>query len=181
VTDETEKAETNPRRAFMATAVSGAIGAAVGVPALAYLASPLMKDTIDAEVEESRLGPVGRFTVGKPVKVSVTANRRDAWVTTPDVTVGSVWVVRTTTEPAEFRVMSTVCPHLGCAINKSDAGFKCPCHNSRFAETGERVHDDGPSNPSPRDMDALGHEVRDGVLFCTYRRFKAGVDAQVEA
>jgi Rieske Fe-S protein len=173
--------EDNPRRAFMASAISGAIGCAIAVPALGYLAHPARKDTIEVARGESRLGPVSRFETGKPIKVSITADRKDGWVTTRDVTIGSVWVVRTKDEPAEFKVMSTICPHLGCAVNLSDKGFKCPCHNSRFSPDGARVEDGGESNPAPRDMDAMAAEVREGVLYCTYKVYKTGTEEQVEA
>ncbi len=42
-------------------------------------------------------------------------------------------------ENDDFRVMSLRCPHLGCVV-RWDAGMQnlvCPCHGSRFADTGE--------------------------------------------
>jgi len=36
-----------------------------------------------------------------------------------------------------IRAISAVCTHLGCIIEKSEEGFRCPCHGSRFNELGE--------------------------------------------
>ncbi len=162
-------------------AVGVVIGGAVAVPGAVFLAHPLIEDTIGVSAGESRLGPVDGFEVGVPQKVSITADRRDAWVTTRGVTIGSVWVVRAKAEPAEFRVLSSICPHLGCAVNKAEEGFICPCHRSRFDVDGAKVEEGEETNPSPRPMDALEHVVRDGVLYCTFERFKSGVVEKVPA
>ena len=38
------------------------------------------------------------------------------------------------------------CPHLGCALkyNKEERSWDCPCHGSRFSETGKLL--DNPAN-----------------------------------
>ncbi|MGA8089332.1 MAG: Rieske (2Fe-2S) protein [Terracidiphilus sp.] len=42
---------------------------------------------------------------------------------------------------AGIAVFSSLCPHLGCRINKIEgAEFVCPCHGSRFNLLGELVH-----------------------------------------
>jgi len=38
-----------------------------------------------------------------------------------------------------LRVVSAICTHLGCVIEKSDNGFQCPCHGSCFNEKGEVI------------------------------------------
>lgn len=144
------------------------------VPSLAYLAHPLTAGAA-TEAVESPLGPTRKFEEGKPQKVRISATRVDAWLTQHGVEVGSVWVLK---QGDDFKVWSTVCPHLGCAIQPKEGGFQCPCHNSQFGVGGERT---GDSNPSPRDMDSLPNRVDEGVLYCTYKRFKPGVKEQVEA
>jgi len=39
------------------------------------------------------------------------------------------WVLR---DEAGLYALSAVCSHLGCTISKTDTGFECPCHGSRF-------------------------------------------------
>ena len=46
------------------------------------------------------------------------------------------------------KAISAVCTHLGCILQKSDAGFHCPCHGSRFDMNGEIL-----SGPAVRKLD----------------------------
>ena len=83
-----------------------------------------------------------------------------------DVTLGGCWLVR---EGGKVRALSTVCPHAGCAIDwdAPAKAFVCPCHDSRFSTAGEPL-----SGPSPRPMDALDVELRDGRVRVAWQRFK---------
>ena len=36
-----------------------------------------------------------------------------------------------------IRAVSAVCTHLGCIIERSDEGFRCPCHGSYYNVSGE--------------------------------------------
>ena len=48
------------------------------------------------------------------------------------------------------RVLSAVCTHLGCTIQKSENGFRCPCHGSIFDVAGKAC-----SGPATRSLDRL--------------------------
>lgn len=37
---------------------------------------------------------------------------------------------------AGYHAISAVCPHLGCVVGKTEEGFFCPCHGSRFDSSG---------------------------------------------
>lgn len=55
-------------------------------------------------------------------------------------------------ENDQFRVMSLRCPHLGCVV-RWDAEMQdlvCPCHGSRFSDTGNRTK--GPAKTGLRQM-----------------------------
>ncbi len=41
--------------------------------------------------------------------------------------------------------LSLICTHLGCIVTKTDEGFSCPCHGSKFGPEGEAI-----SGPAPR-------------------------------
>lgn len=59
-----------------------------------------------------------------------------------------------------FRAMSGVCTHLGCTVNRDDAGYRCPCHGSVFDQDGQVL-----SGPAPRPLDCYGVALtRDGRL-----------------
>ncbi len=47
-----------------------------------------------------------------------------------------------------IKAVSAVCTHLGCILQKSDTGFRCPCHGSRFSARGEAI-----SGPATRNLD----------------------------
>jgi cytochrome b6-f complex iron-sulfur subunit len=45
------------------------------------------------------------------------------------------------------RAMSAECTHLGCVLDRTEKGFQCPCHGSRFDEQGQVI-----SGPAPRSL-----------------------------
>jgi Rieske Fe-S protein len=148
-------------------ALATLVGVAIAVPAAAFLTFPTRKRTVFGGDEPLDVAKLDALPEGKPVRVTVTAPmRRDAWTSIPDVTLGACWLVRS---GESVRAMSTVCPHAGCAIDWDERGksFVCPCHDSRFSLVGERQ-----SGPSPRPMDALDVDVKEGRVAVAWRRFK---------
>jgi Rieske Fe-S protein len=148
-------------------AVATVIGVAIAVPAAAFLAFPARRRTVSGGDEPEDVAKLDALPEGKPVRVTVKAQRRvDAWTAFSDVTLGACWLVRS---GDRVRAMSTVCPHAGCAVDWDEGGqaFVCPCHDSRFSLDGERQ-----SGPSPRPLDALDVEVAEGRVAVAYRRFK---------
>jgi menaquinol-cytochrome c reductase iron-sulfur subunit len=76
-----------------------------------------------------------------------------------------------------LRVFSPLCPHLGCGYRweGTERKFKCPCHGSVYAITGEVL-----AGPAPRPLDTLPTKVENGRLLVIYEEFKAGLPAKVE-
>lgn len=99
----------------------------------------------------------GKFIVGKVEEFtdgSVTAVRD-----------GKFFLVRS---GDEFKALYQVCTHLGCLVRRTEEGFSCPCHGSKFTEDGTLL-----SSPAPRDMDEFVVEVVDGnVVVDTGKRIK---------
>lgn len=159
------------RREFLKTLGVGGLGlglgAVVAAPAAAFVAYPLMNATVTGGDELLFVGKSSDFADGKPVKVDVLADRRDAWNRVIQVKVGSAWVIR---GAGKITVFSTVCPHLGCAIDYDAPRFACPCHKSSFAADGKVAE-----GPAPRPMDELEVEEKDGRVAVRYRRFKQGI------
>ena len=44
--------------------------------------------------------------------------------------------------------ISLVCTHLGCIVSKASQGFSCPCHGSKYDESGSVI-----KGPAPRALD----------------------------
>ena len=91
--------------------------------------------------------------------------RRDHWTTqTREVTV----YLRRRGESVE--VLSAVCPHAGCHVQRKGQGFVCPCHRSGFNEHGTPL-----SGPSPRPLDPLEWRIEKGRLKVRYQSFRVGL------
>jgi menaquinol-cytochrome c reductase iron-sulfur subunit len=111
---------------------------------------------------------------GRPRKVKIVSDVRDAWKLEKDADLGAVWLIR---NGDAVRALSVVCPHLGCSVGATDdkKGFACPCHDSSFSIDGKRQ-----GGPSPRDMDSLATRITDGVVEIDFRRFRQGTPERIE-
>lgn len=146
------------RRDFMKVAIagiSGFIGAAIGLPAIAYIVGPALKKDID---EWIRLGAISKIELNNPTLFKTTIETQTGWINSEEEV--SAYVL--TENGQDFTVMSNVCTHLGCRVRwiAEQEGFFCPCHNAVFAKDGSVL--DG---PPPRPLDRFENKVEDGVLF----------------
>lgn len=154
----------------MATcALGGGVGVAVAAPAVSYLLHPVGRRTVTAAAE-----PIDAISVASlsdlPVRVPLVARSvRDAWSAATDVPLGSAWVRRD--ERGQVQALSSVCPHLGCAVafEPTAREFRCPCHESAFSVNGDRRR-----GPSERGLDPLPLTVENGRVKITWVRFRAG-------
>jgi Rieske Fe-S protein len=108
---------------------------------------------------------------------------------------GRVWVIRhrnendSSPETTEVTAFSTLCPHLGCAIQLDAKGnrFVCPCHKAAFKLDGNRDAEADPArkNHAPRGMDSLDcHLVQDATsnewwVEVTFEKFEQGLTQKV--
>jgi menaquinol-cytochrome c reductase iron-sulfur subunit len=160
------------RRGLLATiaaGVSSLLGAALSVPFLAALASPARRDAAPARPAGGFIPviPIWDLPKGQPKRVEITADDVDAWARQERRVLGAVWLIKISRE--EVKAFSTVCPHLGCAVNATQAGFACPCHTSAFSAEGQVV-----GGPSPRSMDPLEVKVEKDMVMVRYARFRQG-------
>ena len=147
-------------------ALSGAAGcAALAVPTVRFVVAPALGGAgagrwIKTVAADSLLE-------GEPKRVALVADHRDAWTLERDVELGTAWLLR---KGNEITAWSTVCPHLGCAVDKSPTGgFNCPCHDSAFDVDGRRL-----TGPSPRGLDTLPTKLEDGFVHVEFQRFRQG-------
>ncbi len=158
---------------------AGALGACVAgvtvVPALSMLTHPLRVATTSGSDAFIPAGKLAQFESTVPVKVDLFADRVDAWNRVVQVKVGSAWVMK---KGDELVAMSTVCPHLGCAIDYDgeNGKFICPCHDSFFSTEGAVE-----TGPSPRGMDKLEVQTEGDLVAIRYQRFKQGVESKEPA
>lgn len=167
-----------PRRGFLTRTAAAVAGTLAGlVPLIAGAAAaldPLRKRGLDpGMVMVTRLGAIPES--GVPKRFGVEADRVDAWTTHRSAPVGAVYLRRTRDGVTALNV---VCPHAGCFVGLASdrSRFACPCHGSSFDLDGA-VND--PASPSPRDMDRLEVEVRNGdEVWVRYQNFLPGRKTQ---
>ena len=169
------------RRTFLKTLgawLNGLVGLAVGIPGIRFLLDPLRRAPHKRGF--IRVGPLASVIAGRPQRVTVLADRWDAYTHHPPGPIGNVWLLRNESDDRDpkIRCLHVICPHLGCAIDyAADRNtFSCPCHASEFDPTGRRRF-----GPSPRDMDELKCRISDadesGVRWVEvkYQEFQTGM------
>lgn len=160
--------KTDRRRALktMAT-VAGAVGCgALAIPAARFVVEPALGAA--GAGKSIKTLALDALNEGEPKRIALVADRKDAWTLEKDVELGAAWLLR---KGPDVVAWSTVCPHLGCAVDKAanGPGFYCPCHDSSFGPDGQRL-----TGPSPRGLDTLATKVEDGVVHVEFLRFRQG-------
>jgi menaquinol-cytochrome c reductase iron-sulfur subunit len=146
------------RRRFYEAVIIGAqaiIGAALAIPAIAYLLGPTKRRS---EADWIEAVDVATLTPKSPVEVSFRQSRVDGWkVTTEKKT---AWVVKM----ADNSVVAygPQCTHLGCAYHweQDKAEFVCPCHTTLFSLDGKVI-----SGPAPRPLDRYQTKLEGSKLM----------------
>lgn len=155
------------RRSFLGALLAlgvSSVGVLLSIPLVRFTLHPLWR--ITTEVLWSDVGVAGQFAaITAPVKALITVEQRDGWRKV--LSTKPVYVVRG--GDGRLRVLSSVCPHLGCTITWSEqrGQFLSPCHNGVFTAGGALV-----SGPPPRGMDELESRVENGILKVRYQYFR---------
>lgn len=146
------------------------MGALSVVPVLRFVLYPLYAKSRRAEWSDA--GALDEFSnLDRPLRKTLDIMQRDGWRQV--ISSQSVYVTRG--GDGQLKVLSAICPHLGCSVSWQSAqdGFVCPCHGGKFAPDGTRI-----SGPPPRSMDALPHKVDDGKLLINFQYFRSNVPNQ---
>ena len=162
------------RRSFLGvllTAIGGVIGAAMAIPLVRFTTFPLRNRS--GQISWSDVGKIEEFqSLNAPVAHTIDIQTIEGWRSS--VVQNDVYVVPNGS--GSVKVLSSVCPHLGCAVrwvDKQDR-FICPCHGGTFTSSGERV-----SGPPLRAMDELESKVENGTLKVRFQYFRQ-LDANKE-
>src|SRR5271170_147556 len=127
------------RRSFLGyllAAVGGLVSAALAVPLVRFATFPLRTRT--EATSWSDVGRVDEFnSLAEPVARTIDVTSIDGWRSS--VAQNGVYVVPDGS--GELKVLSSVCPHLGCAVRwiGNQDKFICPCHGGTYTNTGVRV------------------------------------------
>lgn len=155
------------RRSFLGiclATVGGLVSAVLAIPLVRFVTFPLQ-----GQVEELAWSDVGKLedfrTLNAPVARTITVNRTDGW--RRSALQDGVYVVPTGS--GNVKVLSSVCPHLGCTLRwVSEASkFKCPCHGGTFTSAGVHI-----AGPPLRAMDELESKVENGILKVRFQHFR---------
>ena len=163
------------RRGFLAKLLALGLGAiALAVPTLSALAAFLnpwrqkaaMGDWV--RVASKAALPVG----GPPQRCPVIADRSDAWNGYPAEAVGAIFLCQVSDD--KFLALQTICPHNGGCVSydPEKKNFYCPAHGALFDPQGLRLDE---KSISPRDLDSLEVEIRDGTeVWVKFEKFQDG-------
>lgn len=158
------------RRSFFASLLgmgTAIVGAMIGTPLVKFVLYPVQ--AAGRKLQWSEVGRASEFEGMKgPVVKSIALTQRDGWREV--VSQQSVFVSRAAS--GELQVLSSVCPHLGCAVawHEDQHKFICPCHGGQFGADGSRI-----SGPPPRGLDRLDAQVKDGKLQVQFEYFRSNV------
>jgi menaquinol-cytochrome c reductase iron-sulfur subunit len=143
------------------------VGALLSVPLFRFVLFPLFRTT--TKTKWADIGPMSNFSaLAGPVRKDINVEQVDAWREL--YSQKSVFVIPwPNSNNGRVRVLSAVCPHLGCLVhfNKDKNEFLCPCHGSIFAADGKLVR-----GPAARGLDPLPHKIEQGNLMVLYEYFR---------
>ncbi len=167
----------SPRRGFVkwfGGMVAACAASVIAIPGVAYLFDPLLR----RKRQTSAWYPVAdaaSITSETPTAVAVLGEQVDAWTRSPKQRLGTVWLSKR--RDGRFFALSAECPHLGCQIQyqANYKQFACPCHESAFRKDGVAL-----SGPSPRALDELETQVRNGKIEVRFTRFRLQVPEKIE-
>lgn len=155
---EEQKKEISRRNFMQLTiaAIGGVIGLTLGIPAVAYIIEPALKNK--QAQSWIRLGSTSKIELGVPTLFKSTIQQQTGWITSEEEL--SVYVL--TEDGRDYVAMSNVCTHLGCRVRWiSDQGkFICPCHNGVFDKTGKVL-----AGPPPKPLNRYEVKVESNDLF----------------
>jgi menaquinol-cytochrome c reductase iron-sulfur subunit len=163
----TETASVSSRRTFLGALValgSTFIATLLSVPLIRFALFPLIRQT--TELKSSSVGSLTEFSsLTEPAMRTIQIEQVDGW--RKAISEKAVYVTKDA--KGDLRVLTSVCPHLGCTVpwNKEKKQFICPCHGGTFTPDGARV-----SGPSQRGMDTLETSIQDGQLMVRFQYFR---------
>jgi menaquinol-cytochrome c reductase iron-sulfur subunit len=161
------EAPVKDRRSFLGALLavgSVLVGGLLSVPLIRFALFPLIRRT--TELKGAPVGALSEFSSStEPVIRTIKIEQVDGW----RKTISEKAVYITKDDQNQLRVLTSICPHLGCTVpwNKEKHQFICPCHGASFREDGTRL-----GGPSLRGMDVLETSIEGGQLLVRFKYFR---------
>ncbi len=138
--------ETVSRHDFLSTAGVGSAVAAIAFSTIGMLRLPKPRVLPDV----SRVIRLGKPSEFPPGTVAMLPKQRICVIASE----------------AGVAAVSLVCTHLGCILKRTEAGFDCPCHGSKFDPRGKVL-----AGPAPRGLPwFVVSQAPDGTLLADLTR-----------
>jgi Rieske Fe-S protein len=137
--------------------LNGLVAAALAVPILRYVLSPVTRGRGNAYFQWVSLGRVSAFPEGE---TRLATFRNPNVMPADGETVDTAcWVRRI--EGEKFQVFAINCAHLGCPVRwfQQSGLFMCPCHGGVYYSDGSRA-----SGPPERGLFEYAYKVKDGLV-----------------
>ncbi len=138
--------------------LNGIVGAALAVPIVRFLLSPVTHEQKSGYESWLSLGGLELFPAGQ----TRLATYRNPVVNSWDGKTGdsACWVRNV--DDQTFQVFAINCAHLGCPVRwfPQSSLFMCPCHGGAYYQDGSRA-----SGPPERGLFQYNHKIEDRKIF----------------
>jgi len=138
--------------------LNGIVGAALAVPIVRFLLSPVTREHKFGYESWLSLGGLEQFPAGQ----TRLATYRNPVVNTWDGETGDIACWVRNVDDQIFQVFAINCAHLGCPVRwfPQSSLFMCPCHGGAYYQDGSRA-----SGPPERGLFQYNHKIEDGKIF----------------
>lgn len=138
--------------------LNGIVGAALAVPIVRYLLSPLAREENPGHQGWLSLGQLAQFPAGQ----TRLATYRNPVVNPGDGQTANVACWVRNVDGRSFQVFAINCAHLGCPVRWFPQSnlFLCPCHGGAYYQDGSRA-----SGPPERGLFQYQYKIEAGNLF----------------
>lgn len=149
------------RRALLAKLgllFNGIVGAALVVPIVRFLLSPVIREKKTGYDSWLSLGELEKFPTGQ----TRLATYRNPVVNSWDGETGNIACWVRNIDGQSFQVFAINCAHLGCPVRwfAQSSLFLCPCHGGAYYQDGSRA-----SGPPERGLFQYQYKIEDGKLL----------------
>jgi len=142
----------------LALFLNGIVGAALAVPIVRYLLSPMIRERKSGYESWVSLGGLEHFPAGQ----TRLATYRNPIINSWDGETGNIACWVRNVDRRTFQIFAINCAHLGCPVRwfPQSGLFMCPCHGGAYYQDGSRA-----SGPPERGLFQYQYKIEDGKLL----------------